>query len=114
MTEPSASYYSAAHSYKTPAKHRLYPTRPKHSAPHHTETPQRYQEAAAKSSRNRDYVSSVANKDRCKTEQEEENNVGYTDEELGNFTEDNLENDVEDGEGMRDKIRFINLIFFYS
>lgn len=50
-----------------------------------------------KSSRSKDY--SVTNKDRCKTEQEEDNNVGYTDEELGNFTEDNLENDVEEREG---------------
>ncbi|XP_020290721.1 uncharacterized protein LOC109858148 isoform X2 [Pseudomyrmex gracilis] len=103
MTEPTASYYSSTNSYKTPKSHHLYPIHPKYLSALHTKTLQQYQEATMKTGRSKDY--SVTNKDRCKTEQEEDNNVGYTDEELGNFTEDNLENDVEEREeNNRDRI----------
>lgn len=57
-----------------------------------------------KSGKNKDYANNVAvvNKDRNKNRQEDDSNVEYIDEELGNFTEDNLEDDVEE-EGMKCK-----------
>ncbi|XP_071626646.1 uncharacterized protein [Temnothorax longispinosus] len=98
MPEPPMSYYSSANSYKT-FKHNAYPcsTHPKHSSALHTEVPQRYQQITTKSSRNNDRTNNVVvNKDRYKTQQEDENNTDYIDEELGNFTEDNLDEDAEE------------------
>lgn len=97
MPEPTMSYYSSANSYKT-FKHNAYPysTHPKHSSALHTEVPQRYQQIATKSNRNNDRINNV-NKDRYKAQQEDENNIDYIDEELGNFTEDNLEDAEEEG-----------------
>lgn len=95
--QSTMSYYSTGNSYKT-FKHNTYPysTHPKHSSAH-TEVPQRYQHIATKSSRNNDRINNVVvNKDRYKTQQEDENNTDYIDEELGNFTEDNLEEDAEE------------------
>lgn len=97
MPESTMSYYSTGNSYKT-FKHNAYPcsTHPKHSSALHTEVPQRYQHITTKSSRNNDRINNVVNKDRYKTQQEDENNTDYIDEELGNFTEDNLEEDAEE------------------
>lgn len=69
-----------------------------------TEAPQRYQQNTTKSGKNKDYANNVAvvNKDRYKNRQEDDSNVEYIDEELGNFTEDNLEDDAEE-EGMKYK-----------
>jgi len=97
MPEQAVNYYTSANSYKT-LKHHTYPcSTPKNSPVLHTEIPHRYQQTT-KSSKNKDYVKNVSgvNKDRYKNQQEDENNVGYIDEELGNFTEDNLEDDVEE------------------
>lgn len=96
MPESMMSYYSTGNSYKT-FKHNAYPcsTHPKHSSALHTEVPQRYHHITTKSSKNNDRINNVVvNKDRYKTQQEDENNTDYIDEE-GNFTEDNLE-DVEE------------------
>ncbi|XP_011687714.1 PREDICTED: uncharacterized protein LOC105449941 isoform X2 [Wasmannia auropunctata] len=97
MPESTVSYYSSANSYKT-LKHNAYPsTHPKHSSAFHTEVPQRYQQITTKSARNKDRTNNVAviNKDRYKTQQEDEN-TEYIDDELGNFTEDNLGEDAEE------------------
>lgn len=100
MPESTVSYYSSANSYKT-FKHNAYPhsTHPKHSSALHTEIPQRYQQITTKSGRNKDRTNNIAiiNKDRYKTQQEDRNNTEYVDEELGNFTEDNLEDAEEEG-----------------
>lgn len=95
MPESAMNYYSSANSYKT-FKHNAYPsTHPKHSSALHTEVPHRYQQITTKSNKNNDHTNNVVvNKDRYKTQQEDENNTDYIDEELGNFTEDNL--DVEE------------------
>lgn len=76
-----------------------------------TETPQRYQQNTTKSGR-KDYANNVAvvDKDRYKNRQEDESNVEYIDEEVGNFTEDNIEDDGEE-EGM--KCKNAVKIFFY-
>ncbi|XP_025073479.1 uncharacterized protein LOC105424740 isoform X2 [Pogonomyrmex barbatus] len=103
IPESTMSYYSSANSHKT-FKHNAYPcsTHPKHSSVLHTEVPQRYQQIT-KSGRNKDRTNNVAviNKDRYKTQQEDENNAEYIDEELGNFTEDNLEDAEEEAENER-------------
>ncbi|KYQ48314.1 hypothetical protein ALC60_12642 [Trachymyrmex zeteki] len=95
----SVNYYSSANSYKT-LKHNAYPysTHPKQSSALHAEVPQRYQQITTKSARNKDRIDNVdvINKDRYKTQQEDENNTEYIDDELGNFTEDNLEEDAEE------------------
>ncbi|XP_018351099.1 PREDICTED: uncharacterized protein LOC108753735 isoform X1 [Trachymyrmex septentrionalis] len=91
----SVKYYSSANSYKT-LKHNAYPysTHPKQSSTLHAEVPQRYQQT--NSARNKDRIDNdVINKDRYKTQQEDGNNTEYIDE-LGNFTEDNLEEDAEE------------------
>lgn len=66
------------------------------------EIPQRYQQTATKSNRNKDYINNIAalNKDRYKDQQENEDDARYIDEEPGNFTEDNLEDDPEE-EGIK-------------
>lgn len=97
MSESTMSYYNTANSYKT-FKHNAYPcsTYPKHPSVH-MEVPLRYQQITTKSNRNTNRVNNVVvNKDRYKTQQEDENNTDYIDEELGNFTEDNLEEDAEE------------------
>ncbi|XP_012539397.2 uncharacterized protein LOC105838399 [Monomorium pharaonis] len=98
MPDSTVSYYSSANSYK-PSKYNAYPcsTHPKDPSALYTEVPQRYQQITTKSNRNKDHINNVAviNKDRYKTQQEDENNIDYNDEELGNFTEDNLEEDTE-------------------
>lgn len=72
-----------------------------------TEASQRYQQNIIKSGRNKDYANNVVvDKDRYKNRQEDENNVEYVDEELGNFTEDNIEDDVEE-EGMKMQLRSV-------
>jgi len=101
MSEPTVSYYSSANSYKINtyprSMHLKYPSAV-------TEAPQRYQQNTMKSDRNKDYANNVAvvDKDRYKNRQEDESNVEYIDEELGNFTEDNIEDEVEE-EGMKCK-----------
>ncbi|KAL0130100.1 hypothetical protein PUN28_002007 [Cardiocondyla obscurior] len=98
MPESAVNYYPPANSYKT-FKHNAYPysTHLKHCSILHTEVPQRYQQIITKSNRNNDRTNNVVlNKDRYKAQQEEENNTDYIDEDLGNFTEDNLEEDVEE------------------
>jgi len=101
MPEQAANYYTSANSYKT-LKHHTYPySTSKNSPALHTEVPHQYQQTTTRSGKNKDYAKNVSgvNKDRYKNQQEDKNNVGYIDEELGNFTEDNLEDDVEE-EGM--------------
>jgi len=97
VPESTMNYYSSANSYRT-FKHNAYPcsTHPKHSSVLHTEVPQRYQQVTK--SRNKDRTNNIAiiNKDRYKTQREDEN-TEYVDEELGNFTEDNLEDAEEEG-----------------
>lgn len=99
VAEPTASYYSSTNTYKFP-KHHSYPcsTYPKRSSAVRTDTPHRYQSTNVKSGRNKDCASNVAavNKDRYKSQQEDESNARCVDEELGNFTEDNLEDDAEE------------------
>ncbi|KYM99073.1 PREDICTED: uncharacterized protein LOC108777028 isoform X2 [Cyphomyrmex costatus] len=99
MPESTVNYYSSANSYKT-LKHNAYPysTHPKQSSALHAEVPQRYQQITTKTARNKDRIDNVdvINKDRYKTQQEDENNTEYIDDELGNFTEDNLEEDAEE------------------
>lgn len=78
-----------------------------------TEAPQRYQQDTTKSGRHKDYANNVAviDKDRYKNRQEDESNVEYIDEEVENFTEDNIEDDGEE-EGMKCKIAI--KIFFHT
>ncbi|XP_014484878.1 PREDICTED: uncharacterized protein LOC106749700 [Dinoponera quadriceps] len=98
MAEPTVNYYPIENSYKN-VKHHNHPcsTYPKHSSALRTETSHRYQQTSAKSSRNKDYANNAAvmKKDRFKN-QEDENNAVYVDDELGNYTEDNLEDDAEE------------------
>lgn len=99
MPEQPVSYYTSGNSYKT-LKHHTYPcsTHPKNLSALHTEAPHRYQQTITRSGKIKDHTKNVSgvNKDRYKNQQENENNVEYIDEELGNVTEDNLEDDIEE------------------
>lgn len=99
MAEPAVNYYSSANSYKN-VKHHSHPcpTYPKHSSALRTETPHRYQQLNAKSSRNKDYANdaAVAKKDRYKNQQEGENDTEYIDDVSENYAEDNLVEDADD------------------
>lgn len=99
MPEQAVNYYTPANSYKS-LKHHIYPcsTHPKNSPAFHTEMAQRYQQTTTRPGKNKDYAKNIsgANKDRYMSQQENEINVEYIDEELGNFTEDNVEDDAEE------------------
>lgn len=95
MAEPTVSHYSSTNSYRTTKRHTCpWPAHPKQSSIPYAETPHRYQQATRK----KDYSNkaAVVNKDRYKNERMNENNMRYVDEELENFTEDNLEDDAEE------------------
>lgn len=117
VAEPTANYYSPASAYKSMKYHsQSCSTYPKHSAALHTETPHRYQQTNAKPNKNKDYVNDAAvmKKDRYKNQQEDENNAEYIDDELGNYAEDNIEDDAEEEGTECEYLIDVFFIFFFT